>query len=386
MEERLFSFAKIVYMKKIIGKALLVLSGIILILLTYALINSWNYSAKAFSPPKRPEYAGTLSKNEVLKQASHLPLHGYYGPEDMVERGGYLYCGARVNKKDFHNDGKILKIDLSSGAVKEFASLPSWLGAIQFDHNGNLLACVISKGLASIDSTGKVTWLATHDSGDQRPFEIANDMDIAANGDVFFSVTSNDYSFSTDNMVKLLASAEPQGGLYCYHPATGNVETIAKGFLGINGVTLTQNEEAVIVVEMGAYRLKKIWLKGDKKGNQETIAENLPGFPNNIVRRPDGTFWLAISNDRNDELDKMHPHPMLKKIVMGLPGFLKPQPEPFGLLLHINEHGEILHSYFDTDGNVVSEMSSVYEFGNNLYMGGDNLDHINYINMNLLVK
>jgi len=34
----------------------------------------------------------------------------------------------------------------------------------------------------------------------------------------------------------------------------------------------------------------------------------------------------------------------------------------------------------------VSEMSSVYEYGNKFYMGGDNLDHINYIDLNLLLK
>ncbi|MHA4809003.1 SMP-30/gluconolactonase/LRE family protein [Flavitalea flava] len=372
-------------MKKIIIRALLIIPTFFLVLLTYALVNSWTYTANAFTPPVKPGYAGILSKNEVLQHACQLSLQGYYGPEDIAEKNGFLYCGARADKKDFHAKGKILKIDLSSGEVKEFASLPSWLGAIQFDNMGNLIACVIGKGLASIDSLGQVTWLALHDS-DNQPFQIPNDMDIAGNGDIFFSVTSGETYFNTDNMVKLLASSQPQGGLYCYHPSTGNVETIAKGFLGINGVSLTQNEQALLVVEMGAYRIKKIWIKGEKKGTQETIAENLPGFPNNIVRRKDGTFWLAFSTNRNDELDKIHPYPLLKKIVMGLPGFLKPQPAPFGLLLHIDEQGKILNSYYDTQGKTVSEMSSVFEYKDKLYMGGDNLDHLNYIDLNLLVQ
>ncbi len=372
-------------MKKIIFRGCLLMVATIILVIAYALINDWDYSPRAFYPPKHQGYTGILSKNEVLKNVKHLSLHGYYGPEDIAERNGFLYCGARTNKMDFHSNGKILKINLVTGKVVEFASLPAWLGAIQFDKDGNLLACVIDKGLASIDSLGRVTYLATHDS-DNQPFTIPNDMDIASNGDIYFSVTSSDYSFNKDNMIKVLASGKPQGGLYCYHHSTKKLETIKKGFLGINGVSLTQDENAIIAVDMGAYRLRKIWIKGEKKGTEEIISDNLPGFPNNIVRRPDGTFWLAFTTTRNDQLDNMHPHPLLKKIAFGLPAFMRPKAQLFGLLLHVNEDGKILNCYYDTDGNVVSEISSVYEYGGKLFMGSDDLDHINYIDLKALVN
>jgi sugar lactone lactonase YvrE len=372
-------------MKKIIFRLLLLMAAAIILLIAYGLINDSDYSPLSFYPPQHPGYTGILSKNEVLKNVKYLSLQGYYGPEDIAERNGFLYCGARVNKMDFHSNGKILKINPVTGAVIEFASLPAWLGAIQFDKNGNLLACIIDKGLASIDSAGKITYLATHDSNNH-PFTIPNDMDIASNGDIYFSVTSGDYSFNKDNMVKVLASAKPQGGLYCYHPGSKKLETIKTGFLGINGITLTRNEDAIIVAEMGAYRLRKIWISGALKGNEQIIIDNLPGFPNNIVRRPDGTFWLAFTTTRNDQLDNMHPYPLLKKIVLGLPDFMKPTAQLFGVLLHIDEEGKILNCYYDTDGTVVSEISSVFEYEGKLFMGGDDLDHINYIDLKTLLQ
>jgi sugar lactone lactonase YvrE len=367
-------------MKKNLIHIALAALGAICLLVVYALINAWSYSSSVFNPPVKPAETGVLSLNKKLEKAKQLSLGGYFGPEDIAEKGGYLYCGARQYLEDFHQKGKILKINPKTGEAKVWASLPAWIGAIQFDKKGNLIACVMGKGLASIDSSGQVSWLATQD-GKGNQFKIPNDIDIASNGDIYFSVTDADYDFSIDNMVKIMASAQPRGGVYCYKNATGKIELIAKDFLGINGIALTKNEKAIIAVEMGAYRLTRIELKGTKKGKREIIAENLPGFANNIVRRTNGDFWLAFSTLRIDEIDLIHPYPSLKKIAMGLPNFLKLKPIPYGLLLQINEQGKILNSFFDVDGKVVSEMSSVYEYDGKLYMGGDNIMNLNYIDI-----
>jgi hypothetical protein len=93
----------------------------------------------------------------------------------------------------------------------------------------------------------------------------------------------------------------------------------------------------------------------------------------------------SFSNPLNIFSDSLHPYPLLKKIAFGLPAFIRPKAQLFGLLLHINEDGKILNSYYDTDGTVVSEISSVYEFNGQLFIGGDDLDHINYIDLKTLL-
>ncbi len=67
-----------------------------------------------------------------------------------------------------------------------------------------------------------------------------------------------------------------------------------------------------------------------------------PGFPDNITSNRKGTFWLALFTVRNDIMDDIHPNPLLKKIVSRLPKFMWPKPKPYGIVLALNESGEII--------------------------------------------
>ncbi|UII29731.1 SMP-30/gluconolactonase/LRE family protein [Fulvivirga ulvae] len=364
---------------KIALRACLFLTGALAIAIALALFNS-NSAPLAYEPPQKPAFTGKLTRDSSLMVASTIPLAGFYGPEDFAWKDGYLYSGARRNIDEFHANGAILKTDIKTGQVSIFAKLPAWAGAIHFAPDGQLIVAAIGKGIMSVDSLGNSTLIASHDA-DNRSFKIPNDIDISQSGKIYFSITSHEYDFSIPAMVKIMAEARPVGGIYCYDPGTKTLETIAMGFLGINGISLTQDENAIIAVEMGAYRLTKIWLRGDKKGQREIISSNLPGFANNIVRRKNGNFWLAFSSARIDDVDNIHPYPFVKKIILGLPEVLKPQPLPFGLLLQVDENGTILKSHHDPSGKVIGEISSVYELDNNLYLGGDFLDHINVLDI-----
>jgi hypothetical protein len=55
---------------------------------------------------------------------------------------------------------------------------------------------------------------------------------------------------------------------------------------------------------------------------------------------------------------------------------MQPKQEPFGMIMHISNDGEILKTYYDTSGKIVSEASSVEEHNGYLYFGGDLTDHI----------
>jgi hypothetical protein len=102
----------------------------------------------------------------------------------------------------------------------------------------------------------------------------------------------------------------------------------------------------------------------------------LPGLPNGISRRADGSFWLGFTTRRDDLLDKIQPKPFVKKLIYGIPLWLQPKQEPFGMIMHISENGDILATYYDTTGKFVSEASSIEEHNDYLYLGGDLTDHI----------
>ena len=130
------------------------------------------------------------------------------------------------------------------------------------------------------------------------------------------------------------------------------------------------------MVETAKYRVLRYWLKGEKAGTTETFIDNLPGFPNGISIRADGSYWLGFSTKRSKDLDKVHPSPGMKKLIYGLPNFLQPKAEKFGMVMNISTDGEILQTLFDTKGSVMPEAGAVKEHNGYLYLGGDVLPHV----------
>lgn len=354
-----------------------IMLSIIIILTLFSisiLYNSWSFSAVAWSPLPVQKQEGALAENELLKTTERINLEGWYGPEDIaVDNQGNLYCGVHISKTDF-TDGRVLKID-TSGNVSVFSNSSSWVAGLHFDSNQNLIACDLERGLISIDQNGKIKTLASEDENGNK-FLIPNDVDIAKDGIIYFTNTSSKLTFSNKHIWKLLMEAKPDGGLYSYNPKTKRVKTLIDGTYFGNGVAVSQNDDFVLMVDLARYRIIRYWLKGDKKGTKDIFLDNLPGFPNGISRRLDGSFWLGFSTKRDEGLDNIHSKPLVKKIVYGLPSFLHPKAVPYGMLMHLSSTGKILKTYYDTSGAYVAEATSVEEHNGYLYLGGDTSGYI----------
>jgi len=359
---------------KIISLIKLSITIVLVLFIASILFQSCSLKPLAWTPPIKPELIGVLSENELLSTTEWVDLDGWYGPEDIaVDKQGNLYCGAHISKTDFA-DGRILKID-TTGRVTVFCNTEAWVTGLHFDKNENLIACDTKRGLISVDKNGQITILASEDENGT-PFLIPNDVDIASNGMIYFSNTSSKVRFSRKNVRKILMEVKPDGGLYSYNPKTKEVKTLIDSSFFGNGVAVSQNDEFVLMVDLTKYRIVRYWLKGDKKGETEMFLENLPGLPNGISRRQDGSFWLGFTTRRADILDKMQPKTGMKKVVYGIPLWLQPKQESFGMIMHISENGKILKTYYDTTGKFVSEASSIEEHNGYLYLGGDLTDHI----------
>jgi len=324
---------------------------------------------QAWSPPVQPSFQGALQLNNALTQVEQLSLNGYYGPEDIVmDVHGNLYCGAHSARNDFSN-GAILKLS-PDGDLSVFYEAESWVAGLHFDPDSNLIALSHKQGLISINKKGEVTVLASHDEKG-RPFLIPNGLDIARDGAIYFSNTSHQASYDVKYGRKLILELNPQGALYQYSPKTGEVKTLIEGTYFGNGVVLSKDESFLLLTETSKYRILKYWLKGNRAGTSEVLMSNLPGFPNGISIREDGSFWLGFSTVRNEALDNIHPKKGMKKLIYALPNFLQPRQQRFGMVLNINENGEVLRGLFDPNGILVPEAGAVKEFKGVLYMGGD---------------
>jgi sugar lactone lactonase YvrE len=90
------------------------------------------------------------------------------------------------------------------------------------------------------------------------------------------------------------------------------VKTLIDGSFFGNGVAVSKNDDFVLMVDLTKYRILRYWLKGEKQGQTDIFIDNLPGLPNGIARRKDGSFWLGFTTRRDDLLDKIQPKPGMK--------------------------------------------------------------------------
>jgi hypothetical protein len=68
-------------------------------------------------------------------------------------------------------------------------------------------------------------------------------------------------------------------------------------------------------------------------------------------------------------MDKLHPSPFLKAQMSKLPKIFWPKPEPYGLVLALNEQGKITQSLHDPSGEHLKEITSAREHAGYLYLG-----------------
>jgi sugar lactone lactonase YvrE len=347
-------------MKKII----LGIAGILAILIIMFLLQSAPVDPAAYTPPKSPDLVGVLAPNNLLQKAELLALGEIDGPEEVaVDSQGRVYGGTQ--------DGKIMRV-LPDGKLETFAETNGRPLGIQFDKNNNLIVCDAYKGLLSINSEGKITVLAT--SADGVPFKFTNALDISSDGIVYFTDASSKYA--QNKYLYDLLESNPYGRFLSYDPATGQTKVLLTDLYFANGVALSQQEDFVLINETYRYRILRYWLKGPRAGTHEIFIDNLPGFPDNISSNRKGTFWLALFTVRNPLMDTLHPSPFLKAQMSKLPKALWPKPKPYGLILALDEGGNIIQSLHEPTGKHLKAITSARENGGYLYIGSLHNDRI----------
>ncbi|MFT5838554.1 MAG: sugar lactone lactonase YvrE [Flavobacteriales bacterium] len=321
-------------------------------------------SPVAYSPSEPQELIGVLAPNNLLQNAQLLALGQINGPEEVaVDSQGRVYGGTQ--------DGKIMMLT-PDGKLDVFAETHGRPLGMQFDVNENLIVCDADKGLLSINPQGKITVLATSANG--VPLNFTDALDISSDGIIYFTDASAKYGQS-EYLYDLLES-KPHGRLLSYDLATGQIKRLLKNLYFANGVALSQHEDFVLVNETYRYRIVRYWLKGPKAGTHDIFIDNLPGFPDNISSNGKGTFWLALFTVRNKAVDTLHPSPFLKAQMSKLPKVLWPKPTPYGLVLALNEAGDITQSLHDPKGKHLKAITSAREHNGYLYLGSLSHDRI----------
>lgn len=343
----------------------------VLILLTAAYLLLWPVpiTPQAFILPSAPGYGGVHAVNTKLANLQLIDLHGEVGPEHITfGPDGKLYTTVA--------SGNILRMNADGSAQEVFANTGGRVLGFDFDTQGNLIAADAVKGLLSIAPDRKTTLLT--DSVDGDPIRYADAVVVAKSGKMYFSDASmrfapKDWGGTFEASVLDIIEGASTGRILEYDPATKATRVVALGLSFANGVALSADEQFLFVSETGKFRVLKVavaanGLKIGATSPQATVLlDNLPGYPDNLMRGLNGKIWLGFAKPRNPVADNMADKPWLRRLSLRLPRALWPIPPSYGHVIAFTEDGKIVADLQDPTGSY-PETTAITETKDRLYV------------------
>lgn len=348
--------------------SLIALAAFIAIVAGYMLLWPIPINPVAVAIQPSPGFTGVFQPNEALRATKFLGDAMGTGPEDVTIHQGYAYTGLE--------DGRIVRVPLDGKQpMQVVANTGGRPLGLQFDPYGNIVVADAKRGLLAVTPDGRVQVLVDRING--TPVKFIDDLDIAADGTIYFSDASQRFGIAEYLLDILEGSAT--GRLLALDPRTMQVTVKLENLNFANGVALGPNENFVLVNETGASRITRLWLKGEKAGQRDVFIENLPGYPDNISFDGRGLFWVALPGPRTKELDDLMPSPSMRRIVYRLMMIgLAPQPAPqhYGWVIAIDPSGKVVQNLQDPGGKTIHSITSVNSVDGTLYFGSLQTDRV----------
>ena len=337
----------------------LVIFLIIVVALAYLLLAPVPIAPAAWRPPANPGLTGQYAQNTRLSSVQKLPLGDGHKPEDVaLDADGKIYAG--------FEDGRIMVLQPDGTQPRVFADTHGRPLGLIFDREGNLIVADAIKGLLSINKAGEIKLLA--DEADGVKFSCLNDLDVGADGTIYFTEASNKFPMS--QFTNDLLEHQPHGRLLALDPQSRRPRTLLRNIYFANGVAVSPDQTFVLVAETGEYRIRRVWLKEPKMGQNDVFIDNLPGFPDGISSNGRDRFWLALVTPRQAMFDRvLLPYPMMRKMVARLPKFMQPAPKRYSFVLGLDPQGRVVENLQNGSPDCFAEISNVVERNGTLYFG-----------------
>jgi sugar lactone lactonase YvrE len=323
----------------------------------------------SWKAPATPGYVGVHAPNKRLAGLQIIPLEAEEGPEHIIlARDGKLYAAVA--------SGNILRMNPDGTAQEIFANTGGRVLGFDFDAAGYLIAADAIRGLLSISPGRRIMVLADKVDGD--PIRYADAVVVAGNGKIYFSDASTRFpparwGGTFEASVLDIIEQSSTGRILEYDPASKVTRIVAKGLSFANGVALSGDEQTLFVNETGKYRVWKIAVAANnldmvRGGPQATVLlDNLPGYPDNLMRGLDGKIWLGFAKPRTPTVDWMADKPFLRQIALRLPHALWPIPKTYAHVVAFTEDGKVVADLQDPTG-AYPETTGVTETADRLYV------------------
>jgi sugar lactone lactonase YvrE len=275
-------------------------------------------------------WAPTDRRHDAVER---FPLPHGSAPEDVaLDASGRLVAGGE--------DGTLWRWQAEPDPLRPPELLADTGGrplGIELDpRDGSLVVCDAWRGLLRVTDDGTVTSLCDEAAG--RPLVFCNNAAVRTDGTVLFTDSSDRYG--VDNWKRDLLEHRPNGRLLAWQPGSATADVVAENLHFPNGVALTPEEDAVLLVETTTHRLVRIPLGS---GVPVELLD-LPAYPDNMAPVGDGTYWIALPSPRVALAERLLPYPNVRRVASLLPDRLLPQPIPYGLAALVDGDGAVLRT------------------------------------------
>jgi sugar lactone lactonase YvrE len=347
---------------------------ILVLAVAYLLTGPVPIKARAWAVQANPGYTGAHAVNAALAGLRSMDLGGESGPEHVqLGPDGRLYATVA--------SGKVLRMAPDGSQRQVFADTQGRVLGFDFDRAGNLIAADAMRGLLRIDPTGQVTVLADHVA--QTPILYADAVAVtkapAEPERIFVSDASMRFGAKAwggtfEASVLDILEQSATGRVLVHDTASGKTEEVVRGLSFANGVTLSADEQTLFVAETGRYRVwaipssaRGLDLAQGPTGGAKVLLDNLPGYPDNLMRGLNGRIWVGLTKPRSPVVDKMAATPMLREMTLRLPRAWWPIPRPYGHVFAFTEDGRVVADWQDPTG-AYPETTAVTETPERLYV------------------
>ena len=328
------------------------------------------YFALPAAPSTERNSTSPYALNDKLRGVDAIGLNEVEGPEDMVlDADDNLYCGSRLGDviRFFGPDHKKWEV---------YAHIGGHPLGMAIDAEGSVVTCVAGMGLYKVTPQREVIKLSGHTNRtlfsviDDSRLRLADDLDIAPDGRIFFSEATIRYE-NNEWMIDALES-RGNGRIICYDPKTGTSRTVIPNLVFPNGVCMAMDGESFFFAETWACSISRYWFDGPKKGQIEVVIDNLPGYPDNINLSSDGHYWCALVGMRSPVFDLALKTPQFRRRMVyrvAPDSWLYPNMNT-GCVIKFDIRGKVLESLWDLGGESHPQVTSIREHKGYLYLGG----------------
>ncbi|MGE0717331.1 MAG: SMP-30/gluconolactonase/LRE family protein [Alphaproteobacteria bacterium] len=324
----------------------------------------------AWPAPTPPGFTGAYAPNTRLAGLRTIDIGNEIGPEHIaIGPDGKLYAAME--------SGNLLRMDPDGGRREVFANTGGRVLGFDFDAGGRMIAADPMKGLLAIAADGRVSVLVDRVSAGD-PVRYANSIVVAPDGTIYFTDASTrfapvEWGGTYQASVLDILEQSASGRVLAHDPATGTTRVVARGFSFANGIALSADGRALFVTETGRYRIWKIDSRARDLDAQSgspqarALIDNLPGYPDNLMRGRDGRIWVGLFRPRNPAADGLAQRPFLRKVLLRLPRSLLPLGTPYGHVFAFDEEGRVTEDLQDPEG-AYPETTGATETADRLYI------------------